>query len=189
MISRSILSALAGSLPQPVVEAAAGEPFAQAGVDQRLVERRRRRADQDVLQNVEGKRRLDVDDLVEHPVHRDHGFLGRLLRRLVGFAGRIGALEALGRRKARLQRHLGIDLDAVELAEPAVEQAQPLVGVVVAVEEQLGVGRVIVPLVEVLELLIGEIRNVFRIAARIEPVGDVRIERLLRQLVQHAVGG
>ena len=34
--------------------------------------------------------------------------------------------------------------------------------------------------VKVLELREGEVRNVFRIAAGIEPIGDVRIERLLR---------
>ena len=90
MISRSIFSGVGGidaleadrehRLPQPVVEAAAGKAFAEAGIDQRLVERRRRRADQDVLEDVEAERGLDVDDLVEHPVHRDHGFLRVVLR-------------------------------------------------------------------------------------------------------------
>src|SRR5260370_387162 len=67
--------------------------------------------------------------------------------------------------------------------------AQPLNGVIVGIEEQLGVGRVIVFAVECLELLVSEVRNVLWIAAGIEPVGNIGIKRLLRQLAEHAVGG
>src|SRR5215813_792428 len=88
-------------------------------------------------------------------------------------------IEPFGRAETRLKRHPGIDLDPIELAKILVEQPQPLVGVVVAVEEQLGVGWVIMPRVKFLELLIGEVWNVLRIAAGVEPIGNIRIERLL----------
>ncbi len=106
-------------LPQPVVEAAAGQAFAEAGIDQRLIERRGRIADQDMLQDVEAERGFDVDDLIDHPIHRNHRFLGRVLsglRLLFGGAGCVGASEPLGRAKARLQGYVSIDLDPVEFA-------------------------------------------------------------------------
>ena len=75
-------------LPQLVVETTASKRLAKSGIDQRLVERGGWRADQDVLQYVEGECGLDVGDLVEHPVHRQHRLLGKLTRLLDGRAGR-----------------------------------------------------------------------------------------------------
>src|SRR5216684_2067120 len=135
-ISRSTLSASAGSMPL--------RPIENIGWRSRI-------ADQDVLQDVEAEGRLDVDDLVDHPVHGDHRFLGLIrsgLRLFLGGPGRIGAGEAFRCAEARLEGHTGVDLDPIEFTEILVQQAQPLVGVIVAVEEQLGVGRVIVPGVE-----------------------------------------
>ena len=67
-------------------------------------------------------------------------------------AGRVGAGQPLRRGEARLQRNIGVDLDAAELGEAGAEQAQPLLGIVVAVEEELRVRGVVMALVERLEL-------------------------------------
>ena len=77
-------------LAQAVVEAVAGERLAEPGIDQRLVQRRRGGADQDVLQDVEAERGLDVGRLVEHPVDREHG-LARAPRRRRGRSSLLAA--------------------------------------------------------------------------------------------------
>src|SRR5262249_15135353 len=110
------------------------------------------------------------------PVHRQHRLLGRLTRLLVGRAGRIGAVQPLWSGQPRLQRNSGIDRNPVELAETRAEQAQPLIGVVIAIKEQLCVGGVVVTLMKILELLVGQVRDVLRVAAGVETVSYVWIE-------------
>jgi hypothetical protein len=79
-------------------------------------------------------------------------------------AGGVGAGQPLlWSRKARLQRNTGVDPDTTELREPGIEQAQPLIRVVVAIKKQLRIGGVIVAVVECLKLFVGQVRDVLRV--------------------------
>lgn len=61
------------------------------------------------------------------------------------------------------------DLLAFEVFEIIIEEAQPLLRVVVAVEVNQRVGWMIVALVESLELLVGQVRDLGRVTAESTP--------------------
>ena len=168
-------------LPDAVGEARPGEPLAEPGIDQRLPQRRRGRADEDRLEHVEREAGLGIVDFVNHPVDGDHG---RLLARL-RLARGIGLVHRLGLVPARLQRDLRLRIGALELAEIALEDVEPLRRIIVAVEHHARVRGMVVLLVEALEIVVGEVRDGLRVAARVHPIGGVRIERQLADLAQH----
>ncbi len=87
-----------------------------------------------------------------------------------------------------LQRDGGARLPEGEALECLVHETEALRGVVVPVEENSGVGRVIELLVKSFEPLIGQGGNDPGIAARIQPVGDIRKEGLLRVFGEEGVG-
>ena len=183
-------------LAQNLCQAGLGQTFSQPGIDQGLVERRGRGAEQDLPQDLEAECRFGVRDLLDHPADVDHQLTGRRPERMrLALVGpgllrprRIGVRQPPGRAKTRLQRHGEVDVDTGELGQPVVDQPQPLLGVVVAVEEQLGVRRVVVVRVERLELLVGEIGDVLGVAARVEAVGRLGEQRANCEAHQQAVG-
>ena len=99
--------------------------------------------------------------------------------------------EAPGRVKGRLQadgRGGGSLATVLKLREHGVEQGQAGVRVVVAGEERVGVGRVVVARVEVHELGEGQVRDALRVAAGVQPVAGVREQRALGVLGEQALG-
>jgi len=106
---------------------------------------------------------------------RHHGLV-----RLVGLAGDEALRQTPRPCETRLQRDGRFDRQRFEGAEPAVDEPQPLVDRIIAVEEQPGIGGMVQALMERLEGGIGQIRDVPRIAAGIVAVGGIGEERALR---------
>jgi hypothetical protein len=154
-------------LPQVVVDAPTGNVLAKAGVDQRLVKWRSRGADHDLLQHADAYGSLLVLDLVQHPIDGHH----RLAGVRFDLARGIGARYLLRRVEPRLQRDRPVDLDRLKLAQARIEEPQPLLGIIVAVEEQTRRGRMVVLLVKSLEPGVGQVRDILGVAAGIDAIG------------------
>src|SRR6185437_4082821 len=90
-------------------------------------------------------------------------------------------------RKALLQRHPRIDGNRVEYAKPRIEQAETLIGIVIAVEKQPRIRRMVVALMKCLEIGIGQIRNVLWITTGIEAVDRIWEQRALGELIEPVV--
>ena len=133
-------------------------------INQRLAQRRSRGPDQDVLEDADAQISLGVWYLVDHPVDRRHRFPVGLPS-----ARNKGPRQSAWCGKALLQRHHKIDRNRVERAKPRIEQAQTLVGIVIAVEKQPSIRRMVVALMKCLEIGIGQIRDVLWIAPKSRP--------------------
>ena len=154
-------------------------------INQRLAQRRSWRANQDVLKDVDAEVGLGVGKLVDHPVDRRHTFPVRFGHTSIRSEG---PRQSLRCGKALLTSHHRIDHNRVECAKPRISQSQTIVGIVIAVEEQPGVGRMVVALVKRLEIGVGQIRDVPRIAPRVEAIDRFREQRALGELVKPVVG-
>ena len=172
-------------LPVIVSDAAPGKAFAKSRIGQGFPQRRRRGADERVFEDAERDGFGLIDDRIEQPIDRHHAGLAV---RGFAIARRIGLGQMPGGGETLLQPHRRIDLDAVELAKIAFKNVQPLGRIVVAIEHDPGVGRMIVARVEILEIRVGEVRNLRRIAARVHPIGGVRVKRLLGDLAEDGGG-
>jgi len=178
--SREVHLALVGA------DAAIGQVFAQAGVDQGLAQRGGRRVDQNVRQDVQGQPLLDIDRLRQQPAHRDHAApLSGL------FPGVVAHRSPARRGEARLERDGIVDLDALETGDEGVDQAQALLRVVVPIEPDAGIGGMVVGIVEGLELLIGQVGHDHRVTTGVEavrPVGqDVLLSVAAQQVIRRGV--
>ena len=163
-------------------QAHARQVVAQAGVGQGFLQRRTGQADKDVLQDVQGQVQVGVRGLGQQPVDREHAF-GQPVR------GRVALAHGLGLGETRLERHAGLGhVDGLVLREDSVQNLQALFRLVVAVEEGVGVGRVVVVAVEGHELVEGQVRDDRRIAARVQAVGGLREQGLLGVFVEQGVG-
>ena len=130
-------------------------------INQRLAQGRSRGSDQDVLEDTDAEVGFSVGNLADHPVDRRHN-----LPVCSGIPGarNEGPRQSLRRGKALLKCHRGIDRNRVERAKPRIQQEQTLIRIVIAIEEQPGVRGMVVALVKSLELGIGQIGDVPRIA-------------------------
>mmetsp|Transcript_4276 Transcript_4276/g.6879 ORF Transcript_4276/g.6879 Transcript_4276/m.6879 type:complete len:372 (+) Transcript_4276:3541-4656(+) len=173
-----------GALQQLVAEAAARHALSQLRLRQSLAQGGGGGAQQQVVQHAQRhllfRRQLL---LVQQPVQRDHVF--GLHARSHGEAH----LHALRLGQTGLQGHLGGDGDGVELAQVAVQQAQALHGVVVAVEEHAAVRRVVVGGVEGLELVERQVGDLEGVAAAVHAVRVLGEERALRGSAHDGIGG
>ena len=168
-----------------VVPAAVRQRRAQARVDQRLAQRGGGVAEQDLLQQREAQHRTRVADVAREPGDA----------RLVPPRGVLGAPErewepgAARGRPARLRGHVGRRVDRREpVQDGAGDDLQVRVQGQVPVAEEVGVARVVVPAVELAQLRVGEVRDLAGIAAGVEGVGRVRVERLQDRTRHHLVG-
>ena len=78
--------------------------------------------------------------------------------------------------------------DGCEVLQIAFRDLEAPFGIVIAVEVNKRVRRVIVLGVELLELLIGQVGDASRVAARIDAIGVIGEERLLRVTAQQIIG-
>jgi len=144
--------------------------FAKPGVDQGFAQRRGGRAHQDMVEDAQRQRGLNVSHLVQRPVDRDHRLFG--IRAFV--AGIIAVNQAARRVKCRLRRDSSVDLLARETVQVGLDDPQPLGGIVIPVKENERVGRVIESVVKPLELLVSQIGDLGGIAARLNAISGVR---------------
>ena len=149
--------------------------LAELCIDERLAQRRGRRAQESVLEDLEAHHRLVVERLARRPAQREEGLLGRALL----LADRIEGRLALEVRELRLQVDLRRHGDAVEMREVfLVEVAQLLRDVHRAVKVDVAVRRVVVLRMEGDERLLREVRDGLGVAARLMAVRRRRVERV-----------
>jgi hypothetical protein len=167
-----------------VLHARAGEVLSQAGFDERLAQGRGVHARQQAVQDLAGQDRLGVLLAGQEPVHGQHA------QCLVVLAHGLEAQAQLPRGGERfLHAHRGVHGQGLEPVEILAQEFQPLLGVIIAVKEDPGVGRVVIGPVKIPEPLVGEVRDGPGVAARVQAVGRVREEGLLGLLGQLRVGG
>ena len=77
-------------------------------------------------------------------------------------------------RERRLERDITMHIKAIKLRQIAVEQAQALLRIIIAIEENQSICWMIERLMKRLELLISQIGDSLRIASRFVPVRIVR---------------
>ena len=168
---------------------------AQAGGQNGLLNRRFVGAQQCLEQDVRRDRALAVERAAQHQAQANQGVLGR--------SGHLDALILAGHGRLHAQR-IGCQHGRVlaggngcihaaargtRLRQIAlVQKGQCAVHVQVAVERDIGVGRIVVARMRVQELLVGERGNRARIAAALVRIGSVGIERGVDGVVQHAHG-
>ena len=171
-----------GHLPRVGAEAAQ-HLFAQPAVNERLAQRRGGRVHQAVGQHAEGHDQRRVVVLRQQPVDLDEG-----PRRGPVAVGAVGLAGLARRVEGRLQSHGAVHRGPLERGQIGVHASQPLLRVVVAVEIEQGVGRVVVGLVEGAELLIGQVGDDRRVAAAVHAIGGVGEEGAAAGAVEQVVG-
>ena len=172
-------------LAQLVLQTPPDNGLAEARLLERHSKRRRGRAHQQVIEETHRERRLLIEGaVVEQPVDLHEGLL--LLVALSGDVRRDNATRLVEERLGADDR---VHLLAIELGEETVENLQAILDVVVAVEPHARVGGVVELAVEILELLEGQVGDDAGVAARVDTVGVIREERLLRLTREHGVGG
>mmetsp|Transcript_54400 Transcript_54400/g.140542 ORF Transcript_54400/g.140542 Transcript_54400/m.140542 type:complete len:1111 (-) Transcript_54400:87-3419(-) len=175
-----------GRLLQLVRQPAAHERRAEARLAHRLVERRRGRPHQQVVEDAEGELLVGGEVLLVQQPRQHHHVLRRragLHRELFDRAARL-LDERLRRDGRRGRRGVG----GVEVAQVGVEEVEARGQVVVAVEEDARVRRVVVRVVEGLELLERQRRDGGRVSAGVDRVRVVGEGELLGGAVHERVG-
>ena len=168
---------------------------AQAGGQNGLLNRRFVGAQQRLEQDIRRDRALAVECAAQHKAQAHQGVLGRgshLDALVLAGHGRLHA-QRIGRQRGRglAGGNGGVHAAArgTRLRQIAlVQKGQRAVHVQVAVERDVGVGRIVVARVRVQELLVGERGNRARVAAALVRIGGVGIERGVDGVVQHAHG-
>ena len=152
-------------------------------------------AQQCLEQDVRRDRALAVERAAQHQAQAHQGVLGRgghLDALVLAGHGRLHD-QRIGRQRGRVlaggdgcvhAAARGTRLRQIAL----VQKGQCTVHVQVAVERDVGVGRIVVARVRVQELLVGERGNRARVAAALVRIGGVGIERGVDGVVQHAHG-
>ena len=168
---------------------------AQAGGQNGLLNRCFVGAQQCLKQDIRRDRALAVERAAQHQTQAHQGVLGcsgHLDALVLAGHGRLHA-QRIGRQRGRVlaggdggvhAAARGTRLRQIAL----VQKGQCAVHVQVAVERDVGVGRVVVACVRVQELLVGERRDHARVAAALVRIGGVGIERGVDGVVQHAHG-
>ncbi len=184
-----------------------GEVFAERGLRNGTVQRGARVPEEDLGEDFDRERLKGIGHRRKQPVEGDRGPRFRVL----GVDG-IGAREAHGLAAARLEGdyHLRGRGGGGAACRPAfrtacrpafrrragkrrkklvLDEREVALALDVAVEEDAGVARVIVPAVKIAKLFIGEVRDLRRISAGIVAVGRVRQQRAHRPLARNGVVG
>ena len=168
---------------------------AQAGGQNGLLNRCFVGAQQCLKQDIRRDRALAVERAAQHKAQAHQGVLGRsghLDVLVLAGHGRLHA-QRIGRQRGRVlaggngcvhAAACGTRLRQIAL----VQKGQCAVHVQVAVERDVGVGRIVVARMRVQELLVGERGNRARVAAAFVRIGGVGIERGVDGVVQHAHG-
>ena len=151
--------------------ARAGEGLAELGVLQRLAQRRGGVVEQVVLQHRHGQRADGVGQLAGEEIDGHGGLALQLLL----LADGIGDGQLAGAVPARLLGDLGVHRPRLVGGEVfLVQERQRLLHRDVSVGEEVGVGGMVVVLVEALEGLVAEGGDGVGVAAGVQPVGVVR---------------
>ena len=168
---------------------------AQAGGQNGLLNRCFVGAQQRLEQDVRGDRALAVECAAQHEAQAHQSVFGRgghLDALILAGHGRLHA-QRIGRQRGRVLAGgngcvhaptCGTRLRQIAL----VQKGQGAVHVQVAVERDVGVGRIVVARVRVQELLVGERGNRARVATALVRIGGVGIERGVDGVVQHTHG-
>ena len=168
---------------------------AQARCQNGLLNRRFVGAQQRFEQDVRGDRALAVERAAQHKAQAHQGVLGcgDHLDALILAGHRLLHVQGIGCQRGRVLA--GGDGGVHAAARGArlrqialVQKGQCAVHVQVAVERDVGVGRIVVACMRVQELLVGERGNRARVAAALVRIGGVGIERGVDGVVQHTHG-
>ena len=168
-----------------VVEAAADDFAAEPRIDERLPERRRGGAEQQVAQDAVPQAMLAVGGSAHLPADQHI----RLL--LQGFAGghRVAERPVPELLEAALELDGGIDILPPEFLQVVLlHEFEALAGVVIAVEKDAAVAGVVVFAVKLAELLIRQVRYRLRVAAGFAAVGGARKQQVREVPVDQALG-
>ena len=168
---------------------------AQAGGQNGLLNRRFVGAQQRLEQDIRRDRALAVERAAQHQAQAHQGVLGRsghLDALILAGHGRL-CDQRIGRQRGRVLAGGDGSVHAAACSArlrqiALVQKGQRAVHVQVAVERDVGVGRIVVARVRVQELLVGEPGNRARVAAALVRIGGVGIERGVDGVVQHAHG-
>ena len=168
---------------------------AQAGGQNGLLNRCLVGTQQCLEQDVRRDRALAVERAAQHQAQAHQGVLGRgghLDALVLAGHGRLHD-QRIGRQRGRVLAGGNGSVHAAargtRLRQIAlVQKGQCTVHVQVAVERDVGVGRIVVARVRVQELLVGERRDRARVAAALVRIGGVGIKRGVDGVVQHAHG-
>ena len=168
---------------------------AQAGGQNGLLNRRFVGAQQCLEQDVRRDRALAVECAAQHKTQAHQGVLGRgghLDALILAGHGRLHA-QRIGRQRGRVLAGGNGSVHAAACSArlrqiALVQKGQRAVHVQVAVERDVGVGRIVVARVRVQELFVGERGNRARVATALVRIGGVGIERGVDGVVQHAHG-
>ena len=168
---------------------------AQASGQNGLLNRRFVGAQQCLKQDIRRDRAFAVERAAQHQAQAHQGVLGcsgHLDALVLAGHGRLHA-QRIGRQRGRVlaggdgsvhAAARGTRLRQIAL----VQKGQCAVHVQVAVECDVGVGRIVVARVRVQELLVGERGNRARVATALVCIGGVGIERGVDGIVQHTHG-
>ena len=154
-------------------------------VPERFFNRGAFRVAEHIIDDLKGKTQLRV---LSVGCQRDvPGQIAAALQFLLRLHGVV--LQSFGRfLKGRLGGDLRIDLQPVESREISlVKIGKPLLHVHIAVHVNVAVGRMIISSVEIQICLIGQVRNVDRIAAGFHRIGGVGVQRAVNAAGQHIV--
>ena len=168
---------------------------AQAGGQNGLLNRCLVGAQQCLKQDIRRDRALAVERAAQHKAQAHQGVLGcsgHLDVLVLAGHGRLHA-QRIGRQRGRVlaggNGRVHAAARGARLRQIAlVQKGQRAVHVQVAVERDVGVGRIVVARVRVQELLVGERGNCARVATALVRIGGVGIERGADGVVQHAHG-
>ncbi len=156
---------------------------AELGGLQRLLQRRGAVVEQDAVQQVRLQQVLEAGRLAEQPAEHDVALLTGIAFLFPG----VVFLDRHWRGVALLVGHRDVHLQCLEARQRARLEALVQLGHRdVAVAHEHRVARVVVRAVELAQPLVGEIRDVLRIAARVVVIGGVREQVPGQRLPQRA---
>ena len=143
--------------------------LAEAGVDERALERRGVVAAEQGVEEREAGALARVEAVGEEPGEDVERLAGEILALLGG----VGGLKAARLGPARLRGELGARVGAVELGEAWGEEFEEALDGDVSVGDDAGVGGVVPGAVEGEEVLVGEVRDGLGVAAGLAAVDGV----------------
>ena len=166
-----------GDLPSQRKRPRGDQVGADAAVDDRLAQRCRLVAEQDRVEQVPLDPGIDVGGVGGQPAQKQVGLaVGGLAR-----TDRIGVVEVARLGPARLQAQVDRRRGAGQAGEPWAEEVQVVPRRDVAVQEEVGVARLVVVGVVAAKGLVREVRDRFRL-----PAGGAAVDGVRQQLAHGA---
>ncbi len=168
-------------LPDALLEAAVNV-IADASLQDRLLEGRARCRKERVIQNGKGHALLGAETIAQHHAA---GKIGVLSEGLIVAHCKADFL-ALRLPEGLLYLDFRVRVNAVEVLQVLpVQPGQLLLHIQITIEDNIGIGGVIVTPVEGTEGLVAQIRNLLRVTAGLVSVGGIREEGMHGIALQH----